>query len=333
MRNFGLKFLILTLLLLAVITVRFDRNDFFIKKYTTQELGDSQYYNNYVETFRGVEGLTVGAPFGYRPLVPYLASFLPFSGGISLNLLNALIMVITLFVFVKLLFAFNIRDKIVFWSAVLFIVSFPTFYYSTIGVLDPISMLGTVLCFYLVVIGKEKHLPMAITLFTFGKETVIFVIPIIFLYILVEKKDLKKAITLSITAVLFYFVSTYIIRNVIYPTETVYFWKPSFKTLSENLFRPRAIISFVLSLGIPGFMALVLLVKAMLKKNCDFIRKTYIYYLALLEYVVLFVYTMFSAYSDGRFVWPATFFTILITAIYYNNYRNNKINCAKNEEI
>jgi hypothetical protein len=324
MKNFGLKFLILTLLLLAVMTVRFDRNDFFIKKYTTLELGDSQYYNNYVDTFRGADSLVVGAPFGYRPLVPYVASFLPFSAGISINLLNALIMVITLFVFVKLLFAFHIRDKIVFWSAVLFIVSFPTFYYSTIGVLDPISMLGTVFCFYLVVIDKEKHLPMAITLFTFGKETVVFVLPIIFLYMWIEKNSLKKAITTSITAFVFYFAATYIIRNVIYPTDTVYFWNPSFATFIENITRPRAIISFVLSLGIPGFIALFLLVKAMIEKNCDFIRKTFIYYLALLEFIVLFVYTLFSAYSDGRFIWPASFFTILITAIYYNDYRNNK---------
>lgn len=331
MKNFGLKFLILTMLLLAVISVRFDRNDFFIKKYTTQELGDSQYYCNYVEYFRGNDSLTVGAPFGHRPLVPYLASFLPFQAGIALNLLNAVIMVITLFVFVKLLFAFNIRDKIVFWSAVLFIVSFPTFYYSTIGVLDPISMLGTVFCFYLVVIDKEKHLPMAITLFTFGKETVIFVLPIIFLYLWIEKKNLKKAFTVSITAFVFYFAATYIIRNVIYPTDTVYFWNPSFKTLYENIFRPRAIISFVLSLGFPGFIALVLLVKAMIAKNCDFIRKTFIYYLALLEFILLFVYTVFSAYSDGRFIWPASFFTILITAIYYNDYKNRKIKCSENK--
>jgi len=328
MKNFWLKFLILSILLLAVISVRFDRNDFFIKKYTTQELGDSQYYGNYVETFRGVTGLTVGAPFGYRPLIPYIASFLPFSAGVSLNILNALIMVITLFVFLKLLIAYNIRDKIIIWSAVLFIVSFPTFYYSTIGVLDPISMLGTVLCFYLVVIGKEKHLPMAITFFTFGKETVIFILPVIFLYLWIEKKNLKSAITVSITSFVFYLVSTYIIRHVIYPTAD-YFWNPSFKAFFENISRPRAIISFVLSLGIPGFMALAILVRSMIKKKCDFIRRTFIYYLALLEFVVLFVYTVFSAYSDGRFIWPASFFTILITAIYYNDYKNKKIKCSE----
>jgi len=85
----------LGLLGIAVASLRFNQWDpWIIGSLTgnagTGKLGDADQYVQVVEYFRGDVSALSASPFGYRILLPFIASLLPFSALSSLNLLSLL---------------------------------------------------------------------------------------------------------------------------------------------------------------------------------------------------------------------------------------------------
>jgi len=71
---------------------------------------DVEQYILYTDYFRGEKNSTVlESPFAYRPLVPFLASFLPYKAFTSINLVNLIFLILTLFPLIGLLRHLNVR--------------------------------------------------------------------------------------------------------------------------------------------------------------------------------------------------------------------------------
>ena len=81
----------------AVLFVRFNRQDLWIESFTGKS-GDYEHYYRLVEVFRN-EALfsSVPAPFNSRILVSYLASFLPVSADLALNIVISTLLLVGFF--------------------------------------------------------------------------------------------------------------------------------------------------------------------------------------------------------------------------------------------
>lgn len=102
-------------------------------------------------------------------------------------------------------------------------------------------------------------------------------------------------------------------------------WVPDSAVFYTNLIRPKTYLTFVMSFGVTGLLAVLLL----RRENIFASKKKYIsYYLGILLSIALFVYAMLTAYSDGRFMWPAIPFGVVLSMYMlessYNNRWNNR---------
>jgi hypothetical protein len=317
-----LIFGILTILLILVCLPRFNRSDKGFSKYSANIPGDSKHYVNYIDYFKGRVGKSeLEEPYIYRPLVPYLASLLPFDAMTSLNVLNLLFMIATLFFLVLTLNALFIRHSYLILSGILFVFSFPTFYYSTIGYLDPVVLLIIMSSIYAMTIKAYIILPAIILAGGFSKETTLIIIPVYFVYMLVNKERRTVGLVYFAVSVVMYLSAVYISRHVVSPIQTNFQWMPSLERFFYNIARVRTWGSFMLTFGIPGLLSLLILVRLLYKKSYNLLVNLLPYFCGIAVSVLLFVYSLFSAYSDGRFIWPAVLFSILILAIYLNEKR------------
>jgi hypothetical protein len=79
-------------------------------------------------------------------------------------------------------------------------------------------------------------------------------------------------------------------------------WVPTWDALRENLARPRAYLSLVLTLGLPGALAAV----AIWKRRAEAVlcRSHYKFFIGgAVTIVLVYLYTLPAAYADGRIVW------------------------------
>lgn len=138
--------LILLLILLNIIALpRFNWRD--LPQPLNQFVGEKPFdviqYEKYVEFFRGTKNVAneLEGPFSYRPLVPLLASVLPFKPNTSINLINLFFLTLGLIYHLRLLRLFGFIENQIIIGVLLFILSFPMFYYATSGYIDG-SLIG-----------------------------------------------------------------------------------------------------------------------------------------------------------------------------------------------
>lgn len=269
---------------------------------------DVEQYEKYVEYFRGSTQLVyeLEAPFSYRPLVPYLASFLLFDALTSINLINLLILSIGLIYLIKFLLYLNIAEKLVTIGLIIFIVSFPVFYYTTSGYIDA-SLIGILLIInYYLFRNKYFHFLFSFLTGIFIKETIIIILPVATVYFILNEKSKNKFVK-SIFPYLLYILVVIIIRTFA-PHKENYIWSPSIEIFIYNISRVKTYLSFILTLGIPGVLSLYLIFTDK-KKNIPggllFPLTTGFLFSGLLWF-----YSVFAAYSDGRQLWTSYVFTI-----------------------
>ena len=147
MRLKNLSVLILLSILIIIIgSFRFNRNDSGISKFT---LPNSEYdpiksndairYINMTDFYKGKESSEILIPpYTTRVLVPFLASKLPFSTDTSINIINLVSMVLSLFVLYYILKIYSLPDKYIYLGCLLYVFSFPTFYYGTVTYVDAV---------------------------------------------------------------------------------------------------------------------------------------------------------------------------------------------------
>ncbi len=309
--TFSKAYLVFATILVIICSPRFNRRDIGISRWTTSSLGDSIQYTRMVDYYRGEgEAGNVHVPFSYRPLVPYLASLLPFKSNTSVNAVNVTSLCVALFFLMKLLKKETMSLSLTALGAALFVISFPTFYYGAIGYTDPV-----IIAFFMVSLFIIRHehlwllLPATIFIGTFVKETSVISIPVLLTQsFIVDKKHLKGAMV-ALWCFVFYFLATHICRS-ISVDQRVYIWSPSLEELCENVFRFRTWASFVLTYGIPGVSSTILVIACLISHRRKTIYSQSPYLVGMLSSIALFFYAMLSAYSDGRFIWPSVIFSI-----------------------
>lgn len=314
MRHISVAALVLSVALVSF--PRFDRQDIGpIVRFTgkidgEQSLGDAVYYTAYVEFFRGEGPLQeVPLPFSYRPLIPLIASQLPVESTMTaLNIVNlAALYATVLFLFLLLRrLGFDFVYGMI--GCFFYAVSFPVFYMSTTGYLEACAMCMLTIGCYLVF--EEKWLLLSVTILTgvFIKEVIALLIPVAIVYSIAIGTSRMRLSIRALTLILAFAVPTLLLKFM-FKGAGDFYWIPNIPTLLDNL-RVRALLSLLLSFGMPGLLSILFAVRY--GRMTGFIERRFLLPLltGILFTALLVVYSMLTAHTDGRFIWPMTIFTI-----------------------
>lgn len=278
---------------------------------------DVEQYEIYVEYFRGKTHLAseLEGPFSYRPLVSFLASFLPFDPLTSINLVNLALLSVGLIYLFKLLSGFKFQDKSILIGLITFIVSFPLFYYTTSGYIDA-SLIGILLVTnYYLFQNKYYQFILSFLIGIFIKETIIIMLPVAFVYFLLNDKSKNKLVKIILPFIL-YIITVIVIRTVVPQQKENYIWLPTFEILIDNLSRVKTYLSFILTLGVPGILSISVIFSEKKKNISGELLLPLItgFFFSLL----LWFYSLFSAYSDGRQLWTSYTYTIPLMLLIFN---------------
>jgi predicted membrane-bound dolichyl-phosphate-mannose-protein mannosyltransferase len=294
---------------MTMVLPRFNGNQLLVK----QEPYDLKYFKAYVEYFRD-QPLT--APLrpatNWRFLVPYLASKIPFDAVTSINLVNCVFLILSLVVFYKTLELLKVEPNKIWQSLWLFILSFPMFYYSTIGYVDASLFFFIALSIYFTITNKPGLFLLSILLGLCVKETVAMAIPFYLFYHL--KTDRKKAIYTSLLAIISFVILFYLIKKIapvsIEGSENN-FWKFDLANMKNNFFRINTWLSFILSFG---FLGLVFLIEIRKLSTYKILGNQLILSCLVCMAGAFFFYSLsyFSTVADGRVIWLTYFYLIII---------------------
>ena len=192
------EIIIVCLVISVVILCIFFIGSNFVNGFAKMVLNDSliyfkMSYNPFQSTI---------APFMYRIFTPFLVYLLPFNHLVGFTLVNltALFLTAVLFYYyLKKLDFNNIYSSL----GVLFFLLAPTVIYSMydIALVDYLSFLFFLLAFYAILCKNDKLYFISLILGVLNKETILFTIPLFFLY-KIEIKGLIKAIKLTILVAL-----------------------------------------------------------------------------------------------------------------------------------
>lgn len=304
-------------ILLLLISVRFNRNTLIFNRH----LGDAAHFISNVDYFRGDKiSYTLGPPHNERILVTLVASILPFDAMTAINVVNVIFILFALYTLYLLLVASGIRDDLVWIGLYLFVISFPTFYYSTIGYVD--SGVLAMIFLGLLALYRENHLLFlfSILLGTLAKEGIILLIPVAlgFAYSKSQKKWVFTAIAGLVLCIGISLAIKANMPSTRFKNELIYFkylpWR-----LESNLTRSHFYLSSIWSFGIPG---MVLLYFFYTKRRQILMRwkQDLPLWIGTLGGWAMWFYSLFSAHSDGRFFWVTYCFPILLVMSWCNQY-------------
>ncbi len=295
---------------------RFNRQDLGpIKRFTgkidgRQSLGDATYYIDYVRFFRGEGSIEeVDLPFRYRPLIPFIASLLPVESPMtSLNLINLAALLVTILILFRLFRRFGFDFGYSMAGCFLYAVSFPVFYLSTTGYLEACTMCLLAAGTYF--IYRERLLPVAviIALGTLIKEVTVLLIPVAIAYAYAGGSSRRRLLARSLLLALGFVVPVVAVK-LLFRGAGDFYWIPSFQTLIDNL-RLRAALSLLLSFGLPGVISVFSLVQFRRMTGLVGLRLLMPLLAGICFTALLVLYSMLTAYTDGRFIWPMTIYTI-----------------------
>lgn len=279
---------------------------------------DIEQYEKYVKYFRGDKNLAdeLEGPFSYRPLVPLLASLLPLEPLTSINLVNMFFLTLGLIYLIKLQLKLGFNEKEIIITGLVFTISFPLFYYTTSGYIDA-SLIGIMLLSnYYLMTNRYSLFILLFTLGIFIKETIVILLPVSTVYYLMKEKTRIKFVKISIPIIL-YLIIVGVIRNLA-PQKEIYIWKPSYDILYYNLLRIKTYITFILTLGVPGLLSFYIVITEK-RKN---IPKEIFYPLltGIAFSILLWIYSLFAAYSDGRQLWTSYVFAVPLTSYLFASW-------------
>lgn len=302
--------LVLLMALIAVITPRFDQRDLGpVESITGTEaggnLGDAANYVRFVEAIRGDVEELPPAPFRYRPLTPVFAAPLPLDAMTALNVVNVLALAASTMGMWWILAALGSPGRLRMLGCLLFVVSFPTFYYGTIGYVDPLAiafvMFGTGAA-----LTDRRILLLALLPFAaLARESTVIVIPVAIAWMIVRGLPRREVVKWSLVWFAAFGATVAAVRLGL-QAEGTNLWKPSLDLAIENLSRVRTWLSAALTLGVP---ALVLVVRHRSVRRLPSELQV-VLGVGMLLSLGVFAYAILAAYADGRFLWPIYVYTV-----------------------
>ena len=309
-------------LLIIVCLPRFNQNNFWILKNFVGNQGhlkiysiDTQNYIGIIDYFKGDKSKlnSISVPYIYRVLPTYLASLLPFNSLTNLNLLNLFSLLIALWIQILTLEKYKINKGLIILANILFIFSFPLFYFGTSGVVDPFFIMLLYASIFCIMSKQNIAFLVLIFLASMSKESAIILIPF---YLYYNEINLKSLIYL-ILGMLIFLGGTYFSRNVI-TLSSSYFWTMDFEHLMINLTRARSYLSYVIA-----YLYFVPFIIYFLKMKYFKTKIEFAYLLGIVLANALFLYSFWAAYPDACLIWPAYPFTIIYLSLSLNKFLIN----------
>jgi len=317
--------LVLALLLIAIVSLRFNRIENLpgIDQHQIADSPDSKNYAQMVHYFRGDHRVLPDAPFTYRPLLPFVAAALPIDNPkTALNLVNVGCLVLALFLLIDGLQAqaFSLKQQAL--AGLLFVVAFPTGYYGAIGYVDPGLLAAVALLNRLI---QTQSWWWALLIFFVGffvRDTMLFALPFAVM-MMYQQKGKIVAFCLLMVSLILAFIAIKITRWLsINPAQVS--WPIDWQMLNNNLVRPKTYLSFMLTLGLPSLLMLTSLVLLIQRTSWYAVLVAHnAYLIGWLSWIGLFVVAMLTAYADGRFVWPTVLYAIPLLLIVQRQLQAN----------
>lgn len=302
--------LALHLSLVLVCLPRFDRADHGIDRWTGSG-GDHEHYVRQVRFYRGEEEQGAHAPFAYRPLVPALAAWFPVAPLTAIDLVNLAALLVALGALLALLRDLHLAPR---WRAAggaLFVLSFPTFYYGTIGVVDPVLI--AVLALGTLAIWRDRWgaVLLLVGVGTGVKETALLLWPVALARWWTADRGRGPAFV-ALAGIPLIWGIVYTFLRIYSGSTAMYFWWPSADVLMDNLLRPRCWIGSALTFGIPGVLASDYVIRRLLsgtRSRAELMRLGPAL-AGLTGSLVVFAWSLATAYADGRLIWPSVVYSI-----------------------
>ncbi len=251
---------------------------------------DSKYYMDFAKYLRGEQKKdTLEPPFSFRPLVPFLASLLPFPLDINFGIINTVAIALSCVILFKFLKKLEFNEKESFVGVLLFLASYPVFLYFPAILTDSVGFLFLLWGIYLIFTDSLWFFIVA-SFAILAREVNIALLGIYFL----KNSGLNKKHLLLVLPIL-----AFVFARLILGKGLGYFWHPT----TVNLLRPEAYVHFVLGLGflIPPLIAFVFDYRSCRTK---FRKSKYynflIYTLAIL--MLIPIYGFIAGYFDSRYV-------------------------------
>src|SRR6185503_5853780 len=307
----ALKWLLIVASLLVVALPRFNLHDPGPIGRFTASAAQSAYgrpidvegYIRLTDYFRGqAPADSMIPPFCYRPLVPYVASYLPIDSQSAINVVNLVCLLLAVFALDRLLLRLRLGDRARMIGCLLLTVSFPTFYYGAIGFIDPAALLVVTLASYVTVRGSWAALAAIVVLGVLVKETnaLVALLPGVWAWANGERspkiwaRAAGQCLLAGITVVAVHALSPFPQQGAV--------WTPSAAALFENLARPRAVLSLLLTLGIPAVLAVAAVATNRAERALGRPVVRYLLGGCVLS-AALYVASALAAYADGRIIW------------------------------
>jgi len=249
-------------------------------------------------------------PYTTRVLVPLAASLLPFSSDTSINVINLCLTIAGLFILYKLMLLYGLSIKLMTWGLYIYTFSFPVFYYTTTGYIDASFMFFIYLSLLFILKDKFTSLIIVFVLGTAVKEMMVLVIPLYIIAEIYRRKGLTKIVLRTVILSVTFAVIILILRY-FRPDDLNYIAVPDGERFLMNISRIRTYLSFILTFGISGFASIILMIFFVKDKKTVILKYGYLL-IGTLMGVLVWIYSLFTAYSDGRFIWVSVPFTILL---------------------
>ncbi|MFA6472649.1 MAG: hypothetical protein WCU00_11480, partial [Candidatus Latescibacterota bacterium] len=310
----------LSCVLILMALPRFNWNDVGAIKSLTggTHASNSDQYIDMTLYFRGEKPADgIHSPYAYRPLVPLLASKLPFEAMTAINLINLAAIVaamISLYCILAWL-KFGFRLRVI--GCGMFVVSFPTFYYTTIGFIDPVAVFIMAIGLYLIFLRKWVWLAVAVFFGTLVKETSIVLVLALAIYLFFDRRLFTKE-GLALPLIFLAFAAGLYISRTLIPVSPGYVWIPSFDNLMSNLLRPRSSLSFLLSFGVPGIVSVFIFHYRKTGWFHERLAETLCLIAGVAIAIILHIYSMIAAFADGRIIWLSYPFLIPLAVIVFD---------------
>lgn len=172
-------------------------------------------------------------PFTYRPLVPWLASLLPFSPITGINFLNQLFLIVGLIFLYGILSQLGFKPGLRLLGCSLYVFSFPTFYYGTIGYVDPVAIGILTAGTWLIVTERWVLLAPVMVVGMAVKETLFLLLPIAIVVLVARSR--KRRILLATLLTLLVLAACLAVRIMAPGDDSAYLWYPQFSRVVANL--------------------------------------------------------------------------------------------------
>ncbi|MBD3216038.1 MAG: phospholipid carrier-dependent glycosyltransferase [Candidatus Lokiarchaeota archaeon] len=204
---------------------------------------DAKEYKALVEFFRGQGAFTdAGVIWRGRVLVPLIASIFPFDPLISLRIVNIVFTLFCVVFFYQILSLLKFRNKERFLGIFLFIIAVPTITIGSTPLTDSAGLFFVVFSIYLYLRLDNKPkkfllIGIILAIGVFSRESVLFIIPVLILWEIIEigvSKNIIKDIALKILLIGTLPLLSFIFIRILVP-KSYLLDQISFSRLLENL--------------------------------------------------------------------------------------------------